>query len=132
MSAPDVYLGVTVPAEIREHWTRWEGARWRQMRYRDTNRLFPPDERFNVRPPAGMCPTHRRMWIGYRDMHFNPVSGNRWPGHPGSPFTIIGRDLDRVREERRVEWDEKASEQMILAEDICLSGRSPQCDREGS
>jgi hypothetical protein len=123
------YLGVPVPADIRAAWSRWEGARWRQMRYCGTNRLYPPDERFKVLSAPGMCPAHREMWLGYRNMHFDPVSANRWPGHPGSPFIVVGRDLNEVREWRRAEWDEKASEQMRLIEDICLSGVSPQCSK---
>lgn len=125
---PTAYLGVEIPDDVRAAWWRWEGARWRVMRYQDRyNGAYPPDVRFSVRPPDGMCPVHLDLRQRYRDMYFNPVSGNRWPGHPGSPFIVIGRDLNQVREERRAEWDRKASEQMRLAERICLSGRSPQC-----
>jgi hypothetical protein len=98
------------------------------MRYGDQGNLFPPDQRFTVSPPPGMCPRHLRIRQQYRDQHYDPRTGNRWPGHAGSPFTIIGRDLHRVSEERRCEWDEKASDQMRLTENICLSGVSPQCD----
>ncbi|MGW3196754.1 hypothetical protein ACWDBD_19610 [Streptomyces sp. NPDC001118] len=128
-AAPDTYLGVEVPEEIKKNWFRWEGASWRRMRYLGTNNPFPPDERYTVRMPAGMCATHREHWLGYRNMDFDPVSGNRWPGGAGSPFNPIGRDLARVREERRCEWDEKASEQMRLIERICLSGNSPECSK---
>ncbi|MFC8263920.1 hypothetical protein ACFUNF_41570 [Streptomyces sp. NPDC057291] len=38
----------------------------------------------------------------------------------------MGRDLARVIEERRCEWDERASAQMRLIESICLSDTSPQ------
>lgn len=124
---PETYLNIAIPPEILEQWKRWEGAAWRKMRHMGENNMFPPDMRHTVRPPTGMCPVHLEIWRGYRDMHFDPVSGNRWPGHPGSPFGIIGHDLDRVREERRCEWDNKASEAMRQTEDICLSGRSPQC-----
>jgi hypothetical protein len=129
--APHRYLEVSVPDEIRRQWHSWDAAAWRRSRHMDTNNLFPPDQRYTVRPPAEMCPHHRESWVGYRNMNFDPVSGNRWPGHPGSPFIPVGRDLTRVAEERRCEWDEKASAQMRLIEQICLSGRSPQCDRAG-
>lgn len=125
---PTAYLGVEIPEDVRAAWWRWEGARWRVMRYQDRhNGAYPPDVRFSVRPPTGMCPVHLDLRQRYRDMHFNPTSGNRWPGHPGSPFVVIGHDLNKVREWRRAEWDRKASEQMQLTEQICLSGRSPQC-----
>ncbi|MEY9839411.1 hypothetical protein [Streptacidiphilus sp. EB103A] len=124
---PDVYLGATVPADIRELWWRWEGVRWREMAYSATNKLFPPDQRFGVVPADGMCALHIRFWRDYRDMMFNPVTGDRWPGTPGSPFLYVGHNMERLREERRREWDEKASAQMRQIETICLSGRSPQC-----
>jgi hypothetical protein len=126
---PAKFLGVEVPEEIRKQWWRWEGAEWRIWQFMGQNNLFPPDQRFSVRLPPGMCQVHRQMWRDYRDMRFDPVSGNRWPGHPGSPFTPIG-DVDRCRKERRREWDEKASEQMRQIEKFCLSGRSPQCEGE--
>lgn len=129
--APATYLNVAVPPEIAEQWTRWEGATWRRMRHMGENNMSPPDMRFTVCSPKGMCPVHLEIRRQYRDMHFDPVSGNRWPGHPGSPFIVIGANLDQVREERRCEWDRKASEAMQLAEEICLSGRSPQCSDEG-
>lgn len=124
---PAVYLGVDVPAAIHKVWFRWEGAAWRTARYLDTNQLYPPDQRFTVRSPGGMCETHGEAWLGYRNMHFDPVTGNRWPGGHGSMFDLIGPNLDQVREERRVEWDQKASAQMRLIERICLSGTSPKC-----
>ncbi|MEU4077686.1 hypothetical protein [Streptomyces venezuelae] len=127
--APSRYLDVPVPEEIREEWHSWGAATWRRNQHLSTNDLFPPDQRYSVRPPAEMCPRHHESWLAYRNMNFDPVSRNRWPGHPGSPFIPVGRDLNRVAEERRCEWDEKASAQMRLIEEICLSGRSPQCDR---
>ncbi|MFF9436388.1 hypothetical protein ACF1BP_21940 [Streptomyces sp. NPDC014735] len=129
VEVPRQYLGVPVPDDIRHQWESWDAATWRRSRHMAINNLFPPDQRYTVRPPAELCPHHRDAWVGYRNMDFDPVSGNRWPGHPGSPFVPVGRDLARVAEERRCEWDEKASEQMRLIEQICLSGRSPQCDR---
>ncbi|MEO3976936.1 hypothetical protein [Streptomyces sp. CAU 1734] len=128
---PARYLGVPVPDEIRVQWHSWDAAAWRRSRHLDTNTLFPPDQRYTVRPPVEMCPRHRRAWLDYRNMNFDPFTGNRWPGHPGSPFIPVGRNMARVSEERRCEWDEKASSQMRLIERICLSSRSPQCDHPG-
>ncbi|MCX4783901.1 hypothetical protein [Streptomyces sp. NBC_01264] len=124
---PDLYLDVKVPERIQDLWFRWEGAEWRRMRHMGTNNLFPPDQRYSVRPPRELCALHHEHWVGYRNMNYDPVSGNRWPGGAGSPFIPVGRDLNRVSEERRCEWDEKASGQMLLIETICLSGTSPQC-----
>lgn len=124
---PDKYLGQLVPDEIKERWLTWEAASWRANQHMGQGNLYPPDQRFTVRPPEKLCPIHLEIWRGYRDMRFNPYSGNRWPGHPGSPFIVVGSDMNRVREERRVEWDRKSAEQMRLTEEICLSGQSPQC-----
>lgn len=126
-AAPEKYLDAPIPTHLKNRWATWEAAAWRQAQYRATNRLYVPDERFNVRPPAELCPTHHRGWLDYRNMHFDPVTGNRWPGYDGSPFLPNGTGMDELREQRRVEWDEKASNQMQLIERICLSGRSPQC-----
>ena len=124
---PAVYLGVDVPPAIHATWHRWEGAKWRTFQHLGQNKPYPPDMRFTVRPAHGMCPTHRQAWLDYRNMHFDPVTGDRWPGVPGSPFTFVGADMSQLREERRVEWDEKAAAQMRLIERICMSGKSPQC-----
>lgn len=125
---PTEYLGVTIPEDVRAMWWRWEGMRWRIMRYADRhNGAYPQDQRFSVRPPDGMCPVHLDIRRRYRDMHFDTRTCNRWPGHPGSPFDIIGHDMRRVLEERRREWDTRAAEQMQLTERICLRGDSPQC-----
>jgi hypothetical protein len=124
---PISYLGIPVPAHIAAQWKTWEAAAWRQQQYRASNRQYPPDERFNVRPPAELCPEHRRLWIGHRNLRFNEETGNRWPGYDGSPFEYHGVDMAELREQRRVEWDVKASEQMRLIESVCLSGKSPQC-----
>jgi hypothetical protein len=127
---PDSYLGQPVPPGITAQWKRWAGVEWRTMAYRATNRTNTPDQRFSVIPPGGMCLIHLEFWRAERDRHFDNRSGNRWPGVPGSPFTIIDRDLRRELAWRRAEWDEKAGEQMRLTETICLSGRSPQCEGE--
>lgn len=127
MTAPASYLGRRVPDDIAEAWKRWEGAAWRKGAHLARNEPHAPDQRFSVLPPGGMCALHLRMRRGYRDMYFSDRTGNRWPGTPGSPFTIIGSDLEREMAWRRAEWDEKAGEQMRLTEELCLSGRSPQC-----
>ncbi|MFE5514490.1 hypothetical protein ACFQ9J_28545 [Streptomyces sp. NPDC056529] len=124
---PDTYLDTPVPTHIRDTWTTWDAATWRTSQHHAANQPYPPDMRFTVRPPAGMCPTHRQAWIDYRNMRFNEETGDPWPGNPMSPFLYVGTDVNRIREERRVQWDRKASEQMRLIERICLSGRSPQC-----
>jgi hypothetical protein len=127
---PTSFLGVPVPDEIARQWDRWEGAEWRLMHHRSTNNSFPPDQRYSVLPPSGMCPVHLDFWVREQTRDFDPVSGNRWPGHPGSPFSPVECDLNRVREWRRCEWDEKASQAMRRTEVICLSGSSPQCSGE--
>lgn len=124
---PRALYGVPVPAEVAAVWKTWQGASWRRGAWMSLNRLHPPDQRFGVLPLPGMCAVHMEMRRGYRDMYFDDRSGNRWPGTPGSPFTIIDHDLGRELAWRRAEWDDKASEQMQLTERICLSGRSPQC-----
>lgn len=125
-TAPATYLGTAVPDDIAAAWRTWEGAAWRKGAWLSANRLNPPDERFHVRAPGGMCKRHLEMRLGYRNQYFDPRSGNRWPGTPGSPFTII-RKLDEELAWRRAEWDEKAGEQMRLIEECCLRGTSPQC-----
>lgn len=128
MTAPEAYQGAAVPEGVAALWRRWEGARWRKGVHHSHNEPFPPDQRFSVVAPGGMCARHLEMRRGYRDMRFDDRSGNRWPGGAGSPFTIIGRDLGRELAWRRCEWDEKASEQMKAIEECCLAGTSPQCD----
>lgn len=127
---PETFLGVAVPDDIKQQWKHWKGAEWRRMRHLSNGNLFPPDQRHTVRYPVGLCPAHRQAWLDWRNHDFDPTTGDRWPGGPGSIFTIVGSDLNRVREERRCEWDEKTSGQMRLIEDICLSGRSPQCTQD--
>ncbi|MDX3694734.1 hypothetical protein PV726_31265 [Streptomyces europaeiscabiei] len=122
--APEAFLGEAIPDEVRAQWNRWEGAEWRRMRHMSTNQLDPPDQRFSVRAPSWLCERHHRNWLGYRNMIFDPASGNCWPGLPGSPFVPIDRDLRRERARRRCQWDEKASLQMRLVEGICRSRNS--------
>jgi hypothetical protein len=129
MTAPEKYLDVPVPEDVRVLWHRWEGAAWRKARHRDQNNIYPPDQRFSVRLPEGMCAVHRKIWLAWRDHQIDSVSGNRWPGHPGSPFNPVGPDMETVFQHRRCEWEEKTIGQMQLTESICLSGTSSQCDR---
>lgn len=126
-TAPDTYLDTPVPEHLKQNWRTWEAAEWRQQQYLNTNRLYPPDERFNVRPPEGMCERHAENWLGYRNMRFDPVQGDAWPGTANSPFLFVGHDMDELREERRFEWDEKASLRMRQAERMCRSGRGDGC-----
>lgn len=116
LKIPDKYLGkYPIPPEIVQTWNRWEGVRWRVMRYMDKNNCtYPPDQRFTVSPPR-MCRYHYEQWYAWRDRRFN---GNRWPGHPGSPF-VIRPDYEM----RRWEWDEKTIEQMQMTEQFCAAGR---------
>jgi hypothetical protein len=116
-----------VPDGIKAAWRSWEAAEWRQAQYRATSRLYPPDERFNVRLPDGLCERHAQNWLDWRNKRFDPVTGDAWPGTPGSPFLFVGHDMDDLREQRRVEWDEKSSLEMRKVERACRSGRSDGC-----
>lgn len=129
MDIPARYLNVPVPDDIRVSWFRWEGAAWRKARHRDQNNPYPPDQRFSVHPPDGMCDAHRKIWFAWRDHQMDSVSANRWPGHPGSPFNPVG-DIETTFQRRRCEWDEKTIDQLQLTERICLSKTSPQCTRQ--
>ncbi|MFK0047989.1 hypothetical protein ACIQU4_28650 [Streptomyces sp. NPDC090741] len=126
-SSPTTYLGTAVPDDIKAQWHRWEAAHWRRMRHMAANDIYPPDQPFSVRPPAGMCRVHHQQWIAERDRMYNPRTGHCWPGFPGSPFRPVDRDLNCESEPRRCDWDRKAAEQMQQVEAVCLSGRSPQC-----
>jgi hypothetical protein len=125
---PGVYQGSAVPEEIRGQWRRWEGAAWRKGVHMSRNQLYPPDQRFSVRPPGGMCRRHLEMRRGYRDMYFDPRKGYRWPGTPTLEWSVCDRDTAKLLESRRCEWDGKASEQMRAIEECCLAGTSPQCE----
>ena len=132
--APEIYLKVAVPERIRDAWSTWEGAEWRLSQHANRGNLCPPDKRFGVKLPADLCGVHRRMWIDYRDKRFNPATARRWPGaglfghlDPGG-LTVHSRDgILQLIDERRREWDAKASEAMQGVESCCLSGRSAQC-----
>ncbi|MGW5387160.1 hypothetical protein [Nocardia sp. NPDC003963] len=131
MSAPEEYLGTAVPARIRLTWRTWAGVEWRIARHADHGNLQPPDQRFGVDIPDGMCSVHRRQWRRWRDKRFR---GLVWPGpFPNGGFRSAdgfraGRhSLDVEWEQHRCWWDEQSITQMRLTEAVCLSG-SRQCD----
>ena len=124
--APATFLGKPVPADVAAVWKTWRGAEYRKYAVYATNTYDVPDQRFGVLPPPGMCAVHLEMRRGYQHMYFDPRKGYRWPGTPVLEWSVITGPGWMT--ERRVEWDEKASEQMRLIEGICLSGTSPQCE----
>jgi hypothetical protein len=79
--------------------------------------------RFAMRTPVDLCPAHRKIWLGWRDLTYNPRNPTEWPG--GSHIM----DSRTTHVERARKWDVKSREQMTLTEACCRSGRSPQCDR---
>jgi len=123
---PDTYLGVVVPDNIKRAWCTWEGVQWRICRHADRGVLQPPDQRFSLTPPEALCAVHRRHWYRWRNRHF---AGVRFPG-PGagdgflSPYMAFEQSWAWCR----WEWDEQTRQQMRQAEEICLSGRSTQCE----
>lgn len=123
--APPAFLGRPVPPDVAAAWKTWRGAGYRRRAIQSSGTFNVPDQRFGVLPPPGMCAVHLEMRRGYRDMYFDPRKGYRWPGTPVLEWSVITTG-DWVTE-RRVEWDEKASGQMREIEELCLSGRSPQC-----
>lgn len=79
--------------------------------------------RFTMRAPDDLCPAHRKIWTGWRDLTYSPSNPTEWPG--GSHIM----DSRTTHAERARTWDAKSREQMTLTEECCRSGRSPQCDR---
>lgn len=75
----------------------------------------------NDRMPAGMCPTHRTIWLAWRENHYDPRDPKDWPGQH-----IMDSRTSHAERGRR--WDEKNREQMQLAERCCRRGNSLQCD----
>lgn len=126
-TAPDTYLGNPIPDHLKTQWRAWEAAEWRQQQHTNTGRLYPPDERFNVQMPRDLCERHADNWLGYRNMRFDSVTGDEWPGIPGSPFLFVGHDIQDLREQRRAQWDGKASMAMRKVERMCRSGRGDSC-----
>lgn len=125
--APEKYLNVTVPEDIARVWRTWAGVEWRLAQHYGNGQVYPPDQRFSVGLPDGMCVLHRQMWLDWRDWRFNRHQF-------GSGPTAMGINQFMRSEEvwafRRADWDEKIIDRMKLAESICLSGRSRQCDSE--
>jgi hypothetical protein len=134
MRPPETYLKVPIPARIRNAWRTWEAAEWRRMQHANRGVLYGPDQRFTVSPPRGMCPVHRVQWQKWRDRYFK---GRSFPGGcAGDGFLgmryVYRPTPETVAEEwdrNRHEWDVLTCEQMRLVEEICLSGRSTQCNR---
>lgn len=122
---PHVYLGVTIPENIKAEWRRWAAAEWRKNQHFSRARVYPPDQRFSVKPATGMCRLHREHWFAWRDRWFK---GRRFLASP------IDMGINRfMRPEEawdfgRAEWDDLTIEQMRAVEDLCLSGRSVQCE----
>lgn len=123
--APEHYCGAAVPLPIRHAWRSWEAAEWRTGQHVNRGNLYPPDQRFTVSPPAGMCPHHHEQWQKWRDRRFK---GHRF--HSSGMDMGINRFMKpgEAWDFGRCEWDELTIEQMRLVEDLCLSGRSTQCD----
>jgi hypothetical protein len=71
-----------------------------------------------------LCKEHERIrsaWVKFRYSTLHPKD---WPGQ-----MIL--DARTSHEDRRKEWDRKNAEQVALTEEICLSGKSPQCTGNG-
>lgn len=131
MKAPETYLDTPVPEHIRVAWRTWAGMEWRLAQHYDRGNLYPPDQRFGVDAPAGLCSVHQRHWWRWRNKHFR---GQTWPGpFPNGGFRSAdgfreGRQsLETEWEQHRRWWDEQTIEQMQAVESVCLSGRSRQC-----
>lgn len=71
--------------------------------------------------PADLCPEHRRIWRAWRDNRYKPWAPTEWPG--GSHIM----DSRTSHTERAADWQRKNAEQQAATEEICRSGRSPQC-----
>lgn len=70
--------------------------------------------------PRDLCPEHSRIWQAWRNHHYNPRAPKDWPGQ-----MIL--DSRTTHAERAATWDSKNLAEMILTEEICRGGRSPQC-----
>ncbi|MFG1794228.1 hypothetical protein [Nocardia sp. NPDC049149] len=131
MTGPEKYLDVTVPDHIRSVWQTWEAVEWRLCQHYNNSNFYPPDQRFGVDRPDGMCAVHRSQWRRWQGRRFK---GQLWPGPvPGCRLrTADGWKQYRSGgidywERARVEWDTKTIAQMKAIEELCLSGRSAQC-----
>lgn len=77
-------------------------------------------DRFARPFPTDLCPEHKRIYTAWRDHHYDPTRPKEWGG---------GHILDSrtTHAERAADWDSKNLGQMILTEETCRSGKSPQC-----
>lgn len=71
--------------------------------------------------PGDLCPAHRRIWIKWSQVHYNPRHPQEWPG--GS----IIMDNRTSHADREKDWERKTLDQLHLIERICRRGDSPQC-----
>lgn len=76
-----------------------------------------------AKPPADLCRTHATAWTKWRthSLSYDPRNPKDWPGQH-----IM--DSRTSHAERRRTWITKGREQLDLTENICRSGRSPQCN----
>ena len=80
---------------------------------------FPP----SGKAPVDLCGEHRRVWRAWWD-----YSQKYDPQHP-KDFGNVGpiSDARTSHAERRRDWLRNGAEQLRLTEEICRSGKSPQC-----
>jgi hypothetical protein len=72
--------------------------------------------------PGDLCPEHRRIWIKWQRLRYDIRRPKDWPGQ-------MMMDNRTSHQDRARHWYTKNLEQMALTEEICRSGRSPQCSR---
>ena len=75
------------------------------------------------RPPADLCTAHRSAWLTWRNHYrkYDSRDPREWPG--GSHIM----DSRTSHTTRRRDWIDKDAGQMKLIEEICRSGKSPEC-----
>lgn len=116
MSAPETYMDQPVPDDIAKNWHRWEGAAWRQNRYRQANNeVHAPSELSTVHPPEGMCTGHESQWRRWQERPFAPT----WEG---SFLAEFFHDESREHLHRKT-WDDTGRRQMNLIETVCAQHR---------
>lgn len=81
--------------------------------------------RFDRVFPHDLCAEHARIWQAWRNNHYNPRAPREWGG---------GHIMDSrtTHTERAATWDSRNLAQMILTEEVCRGGRSPQCTTKGN
>lgn len=78
---------------------------------------------YGVNPPSDLCKEHRRIWTAWQEYGREHRGGTRdWSNPDGHVM-----DNRTPPETRLKEWCAKAREQLDLVEEICRSGKSPQC-----